>query len=402
MTDLFPSSPFFANMARSTEEDDDDPSALWQWVYVVLPRVQGVIYLTGAIPTLVMAWKRREFVFHRLALAMAGYAFLAGVFNLVGSLAIPADASGIKGNYGTQLTCTVQGFFLYVSTRTMFFYYSGLSFYSYVGILCGFQKASYKWCEKWIHIVAPIFPVTVGLWLLVDKSFNPINGRCFAISSPVDCNPSEDTCVRGSLNMTWQALLLMVEAIIGIVFPTVIMVTLYFKLRKKEQEGGQMPTRMVNARDLSKQSCIYLFLAYLPTLPYFVLSAFVFFGNQHGTYEEEFNWVKGVRAFASLLYSLFGLFVLVAYRYVTIDRSKDPKKNGFYIFSRDRRNDKKETDTPVPPTPTEEFSTKYSFNIFDGTNATGAFAEFIHDGDSDDERQDNEQTTHWSAVQDQI
>ena len=55
-------------MARSTQEDDGDPSALVQWVDFALPRVQGVIYLTGAIPTLVMAWKRREFVFHRLAL----------------------------------------------------------------------------------------------------------------------------------------------------------------------------------------------------------------------------------------------------------------------------------------------------------------------------------------------
>ena len=47
-------------------------------------------------------------------------------------------------------------------------------------------------------------------------------------------------------------------------------------------------------------------------------------------------------------------------------------------------------------------STKSSFDIFDGTGASSAFAEFIHDGDSDDERADNEQTTHWSAVQDLI
>ena len=45
---------------------------------------------------------------------------------------------------------------------------------------------------------------------------------------------------------------------------------------------------------------------------------------------------------------------------------------------------------------------KYSFNIFDGTGASGAFAEFIHDGDSDDENEDNAQTDHWAAVQDHI
>lgn len=62
------------------------------------------------------------------------------------------------------------------------------------------------------------------------------------------------------------------------------------------------------------------------------------------------------------------------------------------------------TNLPPPAETTDgsESDRGYSFNIFDGTNATGAFADFIHDGDSDDERADNAQTTHWSSVQDQI
>jgi len=46
---------------------------------------------------------------------------------------------------------------------------------------------------------------------------------------------------------------------------------------------------------------------------------------------------------------------------------------------------------------------KYSFNIFDGTNAaSGAFAAFIHEGDSDDERVDHDQTVRWDAIQDHV
>jgi len=37
-----------------------------------------------------------------------------------------------------------------------------------------------------------------------------------------------------------------------------------------------------------------------------------------------------------------------------------------------------------------------------GPDASRAFTEFIHDGDFGDERVDNEQTVHWSAVQDHI
>jgi len=45
---------------------------------------------------------------------------------------------------------------------------------------------------------------------------------------------------------------------------------------------------------------------------------------------------------------------------------------------------------------------KYSFNIFDGTNASGEYADYIYDGDSDDERNDNQQTDHWESVQNHI
>ena len=50
----------------------------------------------------------------------------------------------------------------------------------------------------------------------------------------------------------------------------------------------------------------------------------------------------------------------------------------------------------TPPRPA------YSFNIFDGTNAYGTFADFVHSGDSDDENIDNEQTIYWTDVQNHV
>mmetsp|Transcript_2628 Transcript_2628/g.5658 ORF Transcript_2628/g.5658 Transcript_2628/m.5658 type:complete len:401 (+) Transcript_2628:150-1352(+) len=400
MTDLFPSSPFFANMARSTEEDDDDPSALWQWVYVVLPRVQGVIYLTGAIPTLVMAWKRREFVFHRLALAMAGYAFLAGVFNLVGSLAIPADASGIKGNYGTQLTCTVQGFFLYVSTRTMFFYYSGLSFYSYVGILCGFQKASYKWCEKWIHIAAHIYTVSVGVYLLVVDGYNPREGYCGKSSYPMGCEFNDEiSCDRGppKAGIAHQFLVEYVVVFTVILFPTVVMAALYVKVQKQEQQA-QGPVCVVKAKDIAKQSLVYLVPLYWLAPSFFIYRVLESSGNLEG---ENLRWLKLALI---LISSMFAVLAALAYRYFTMGPPEGkPERKGAVIFENDCCG--LETETPVVSTiePEPEAATpSYSFNIFDGTNASGAFAEFVHEGDSDDERQDRAETERWESVQNHV
>ena len=42
---------------------------------------------------------------------------------------------------------------------------------------------------------------------------------------------------------------------------------------------------------------------------------------------------------------------------------------------------------------------KWSFNIFDGTNAEGDFADFVFDGDSEDERYDQGETDRWREIQ---
>ena len=86
---------------------------------------------------------------------MGTHMFVLGVWSLVGTLAIPSNADGYYryvGNKGTTGTCTAQGFFIVVSFYCTNFYFAGLSFYSYVGILSGFQKEKYEWCEKWIHM----------------------------------------------------------------------------------------------------------------------------------------------------------------------------------------------------------------------------------------------------------
>ena len=64
--------------------------------------------------------------------------------------------------------------------------------------------------------------------------------------------------------------------------------------------------------------------------------------------------------------------------------------------------------TAVPPSAghatrrPSSVTTRYSFNIFDGTNANGAYAEFIHEGDSEDLQRDDHETAKWNACQNHI
>jgi hypothetical protein len=47
-------------------------------------------------------------------------------------------------------------------------------------------------------------------------------------------------------------------------------------------------------------------------------------------------------------------------------------------------------------------SSERTLNIFDGTNAGGSYAEYIYDGDSDDDVEDALESMHWSQIQEHI
>ena len=82
------------------------------------------------------------------------------------------------------------------------------------------------------------------------------------------------------------------------------------------------------------------------------------------------------------------------------DMTEQKEKNDFIFRSQKIQTQENPSSTPTMAAPSQR--PKYSFNIFDGTNASGAFADFINDGDSDDEQYDNGITEHWAAIQDHI
>ena len=166
--------------------------------------------------------------------------------------------------------------------------------------------------------------------------------------------------------------------------------------------------------------------------------------------------INGLRVYAEINLSLFGLWVMFMYWYFSVDRSKlwwnRRKQNGNtnaavgasetssavqHIVNgrgdddlnkkhqQESHDDEKDDPclhvrmTPVStrmesskrqalPTPLkyeqqdQQQRRAYSFNIFDGTNAAGAFAEYIYEGNSEDELEGRAENAYWSDVQDQI
>jgi hypothetical protein len=154
----------------------DDGLSGHDWAFVLYPRITGSITVISSLFMIIMAWNRRKFLFHRLVLAMAIHQFVYGMAYIIGVAAIPREVSGYVGNLGTWGTCTAQGFLQYTCTRVAMIYYACFSFYSYVGIMCDFDRHEYLWCEKWIHAFAHSYPIIMGVYYLVTQGFNPGHG----------------------------------------------------------------------------------------------------------------------------------------------------------------------------------------------------------------------------------
>ena len=368
---------------------------------------------------------------------MSIHLLIQGGFLIYGTAAIPRSASDeAYGASGNIITCTIQGFFLYTCLTTSVFYYCSLSVYSYVNVMNNHDKTKYLWIEKFIHAIVHIYPISTALYILSTEGFNNAGyGYCGIASAPLGCEEEfEDSieCDRGPItnyNLRTLQWIGIAPDILVIIFPTVVMTILYWTV-KQRQSGIS-----ILAKAVAFQSCIYLAVIYVATIPFLVGKVIELIANGKLAYT--------FTMFAVFTFSLFGFFTLLVYVYFSLPHEREDtsdhaghKSNATtyprmdstikmsssnrlismlskdYIFSCEDEVEQENNNTTAAAavaaatattattaTPRKRMSTRYSFNIFDGTNAKGSLAQFVVEGDSDDERTDNEETLHWSSVQ---
>jgi len=421
------------------EQPTTELSPAQLYTALIYPRVVGGVVFLSSICMLFMAVKRRDQYpnpFHRLVLGMSVHLLIWGVFFMYGTAAVPRDDVDSLGNIGTVGTCTAQGFILYLCEMTSLFYYCSFSVYSVVGVLNNFEKANIVWVEKWLHLVVHIYPLSSAFYLLSINAFNNSGiGSCYgAISAPYMCNPADSDsdsdinstdCERGATTITISIVMVSIQyfnLFFILSFPTAVMIVLYFIVKKRQKQ-----IHGINSKTVAIQAIIYLLPIYFTEVP-FLVSNIIGWSNNN----LPFITMWGFLVFGLVFYGLFGLFAFLSYYYFSVSTAttKEQTKNSLNnLKTSNTISDVSEiiegdetspvTTSPRTTTTTTTISTtiteeetggaitkktkpEYSFNIFDGTNASGEYKEFIHDGDSDDERVDLEQTNHWDACQDYL
>eukprot|EP00537_Pseudo-nitzschia_pungens_P000397 CAMPEP_0172359642 /NCGR_PEP_ID=MMETSP1060-20121228/3832_1 /TAXON_ID=37318 /ORGANISM="Pseudo-nitzschia pungens, Strain cf. cingulata" /LENGTH=467 /DNA_ID=CAMNT_0013081403 /DNA_START=83 /DNA_END=1486 /DNA_ORIENTATION=- len=371
---------------------------------------------------------------------------------------------GFSGNYGTVGTCTAQGFLLYLSIRVGIMYYCSLSVYSYLGVLNNFQQEKYIWCEKWIHILVHVFPVVFSHHFLVNEDFNPSEmGYCKQSSHPFNCGRIDlgDTpCERGSGPFGIKEVLVFwfIPNFFFLVFPTSVMIALYLRVSKRQVQRGsiikssssndnnqqqgqasQVVTEqgagvLMPAKTVAVQSCGYLFALYLVSIPIMAMQLLSFILSV--------DTIKPLLMFVQVNGSLFFLWTTLMYRHFGVppsssnNHSRESMENESTLNTDSEFSDKKSskrskatefifynpeesstvtpiaedstvpktktTATPEPAPSRPHAERRYSFNIFDGTNASTQMSEFVFAGDSDDEEADKHESIHWHSVQNHL
>jgi hypothetical protein len=292
---------------------------------------------------------------------------LLSVPNLWGAAAIPEGTPSV-GSWarGTTASCSAQGFLSQLGFVVPS-YYAVLSFHSFAAVRNNFQLEKYKWIEPWIHVGVHIYPIASAIYLLTIDAFNFSGIQCWIASVPLGCGEnSDEVCTRGPQDIgRVQWLFGATPIMLLLIVPTFMMIALYIEVRRRQA------TIMVEPKTAAKQAALYLLALYWSYMFSFIEVFLVFALDCH---------VFASVLLSSCVESLLGFWILLV-----------------YIRFRETRTEAMDESERKPTTRQEEgLEESKRFSIFDGTNARSKWAEFVYEGDGDDEEDDDLEAKKWA------
>lgn len=173
---------------------------------VVLGTLSSTLSILGSSCILLMSFRKREKVQHRLLFALSAADMASSLALLAMPFAIPSFM-GLPGAVGSHSTCTVTGFMLVWGDHSGSLMNAYISLYFYLVVVRNWREQDFKE-RKWQEIAGMAFavlvPLTICLFAAFTQSINPYelaNQVCTFSSWPWDCGDTEEDytqCLRSN------------------------------------------------------------------------------------------------------------------------------------------------------------------------------------------------------------
>ena len=247
------------------------PTITQQRGFAIAPRIAAILsFISSCYVIYYILYKERyrlKRLYHRLVLGM-NIALIMMAFSYIwGTAAVPEGTPYYVGAKGTIDTCTAQGFICVMFAMVVPIYYASLVLQSYMGIKNNFQEAKYVWIEKYIHLVAWIFPLVIGIALAATDNINPWGAGCWYGKAPRGCETDPSIpCERGDDIGPFLLIVGFTQISLYFIFPPAVVIAMYCWIRRVHKKmsscSGMHQIRQAARKEMlnsiRKQITLYL------------------------------------------------------------------------------------------------------------------------------------------------
>jgi hypothetical protein len=189
-------------MSSSSPQDESDFTLAQQVAITLVPAFSGTLSILGSS---IIIWmllqenrRRLKSVKYRFLFAVCLSDIAYTLWLVPFSLPIPKGTPGVWGAMGNKASCSAQGFFIQCGIIGSF-YSCALSMYYYKSLCFSMKDEQIaKRYEKWIHIVAAVWPLGTATAAWQQDLYSYSGVGCWIAPYPLRCHQRDDVdCIRG-------------------------------------------------------------------------------------------------------------------------------------------------------------------------------------------------------------
>lgn len=337
---------------------------------------------------------RRGKVYHRIILVLSVHTSILCFALFLGTWPMPKDSlSAVYGAMGTNVTCKVQGFIVVFESSTVASFYLSLSLFSFLAVRNDFSEKKLRKYEFWLHILIYIVPLSMSCIALKKNFINPAGNVCFIANLPFGCGYNSDNpCIDGYSGFRRFSSISSAYFCLTIIVAISLTLSLYFSVRKKERKNERLYGKRkhrknkMKSRVIATQASLY-FGSFICTYTFPVIT------RTHTLLSGKFSFP--LYAISPIMLGLHGVLNLFVYHRLLLKRSPFAVVPGQPKLERiERRVSFAGSSERKPEIPTSRpgcspkilcIKDQPEFSIFDGTNASDVWGEFIHESSDCDE-----------------